>query len=130
MLVFWSIFGLYEIGSQVGNIEKLVMQNCRGAGEQQIRNCNGSQLKNPDISGAIFKLSLSIRILNSRCVEEFSNPWEFHEYPFSFYIRSGHESNRFLENSSIFCKGAGWVFQKWVWSMPWKLVSKGLKYKI
>ena len=30
---------------------------------------NGSQLKNPDISGAIFTLSLSIRILNSQCVE-------------------------------------------------------------
>ena len=29
---------------------------------------NGSQLKNPDISGAIFTLSLSIRILNSQCV--------------------------------------------------------------
>ena len=28
-----------------------------------------SQLKNPDISGAIFTLSLSIRILNSQCVE-------------------------------------------------------------
>ena len=30
---------------------------------------NGSQLKNPDISGAIFTLSLSIRVLNSQCVE-------------------------------------------------------------
>ena len=30
---------------------------------------NGSQLMNPDISGAIFKLSLSILILNSQCVE-------------------------------------------------------------
>ena len=30
---------------------------------------NGSQLKNPDISGAIFTLSLSIRILNSQCVK-------------------------------------------------------------
>ena len=30
---------------------------------------NGSQLKNHDISGAIFTLSLSIRILNSQCVE-------------------------------------------------------------
>ena len=29
---------------------------------------NGSQLKNPDTSGAIFTLSLSI-ILNSQCVE-------------------------------------------------------------
>ena len=28
----------------------------------------------PDITGAIFTLSLSIRILNSQCVEEFSNP--------------------------------------------------------
>ena len=28
---------------------------------------NGSQLKNPDISGAIFTSSLSIRILNSQC---------------------------------------------------------------
>ena len=31
--------------------------------------CNGSQLKDPDISGAIFTLSLSIQILNSQCVE-------------------------------------------------------------
>ena len=30
---------------------------------------NGSQLKNPDISCAIFKLSLSIQKLNSQCVE-------------------------------------------------------------
>ena len=30
--------------------------------------CNGSQLKNLDISGAIFTLSLSIIILNSQCV--------------------------------------------------------------
>ena len=30
---------------------------------------NGSQLKTPDISGAILTLSLSIRILNSQCVE-------------------------------------------------------------
>ena len=30
---------------------------------------NGSQLKNPDISGAIFTLNSSIRILNSQCVE-------------------------------------------------------------
>ena len=30
---------------------------------------NESQLKNPDISGAIFTLSLSILILNSQCVE-------------------------------------------------------------
>ena len=30
---------------------------------------NGSQLKNPDISGAIFTSSLSILILNSKCVE-------------------------------------------------------------
>ena len=30
---------------------------------------NGSQLKNPDISGALFTLSLSILILNSQCVE-------------------------------------------------------------
>ena len=30
---------------------------------------NGSQLKNPDISGAIFVWSLSIRMLNSQCVE-------------------------------------------------------------
>ena len=30
---------------------------------------NGSQLKNPDITGTIFTLSLSIRILNSQCVE-------------------------------------------------------------
>ena len=30
---------------------------------------NGSQIKNPDISGAIFTLSLSILILNSQCVE-------------------------------------------------------------
>ena len=29
---------------------------------------NGSQLKNPDISGAIFTLSLSILILNSQCL--------------------------------------------------------------
>ena len=35
---------------------------------------NRSQLKNPDISGAIFTLSMSIRMLNSQCVEEFSNP--------------------------------------------------------
>ena len=33
------------------------------------RDSNGSQLKKPDISGAIFTLSLSIRILNSQCVE-------------------------------------------------------------
>ena len=58
-----------RLESQVGNIEKLEMQNCRGAGEEQIRNCNGSQLKNPDISGAIFTLSLSIQILNSQCIE-------------------------------------------------------------
>ena len=58
-----------RLENQVGNIEKLEMQNCRGAGEQQIRNCNGSQLKNPDISGAIFTLSLSKRVLNSQCVE-------------------------------------------------------------
>ena len=31
--------------------------------------CNGSQLKNPDISCAIFELSLSKWILNSQCVE-------------------------------------------------------------
>ena len=31
-------------------------------------NNNGCQLKNPDISGAIFTLSLSIPILNSQCV--------------------------------------------------------------
>ena len=30
---------------------------------------NGSQLNNPDISGAIFTLSLSILILNSQCLE-------------------------------------------------------------
>ena len=30
---------------------------------------NGSQLKNPEISGAIFTLSLSIQILNSQCVD-------------------------------------------------------------
>ena len=30
---------------------------------------NGSQLKNPDISGAILTLSLSILILKSQCVE-------------------------------------------------------------
>ena len=30
---------------------------------------NESQLKNPEISGAIFTLSLSKRILNSQCVE-------------------------------------------------------------
>ena len=30
---------------------------------------NGSVLKNPEISGAIFKLNLSILILNSQCVE-------------------------------------------------------------
>ena len=30
---------------------------------------NGSQLKNPDISGAIFTPSLSILILSSQCVE-------------------------------------------------------------
>ena len=30
---------------------------------------NGSQLKNLDISGAIFTLSLSIRTLNSQCVD-------------------------------------------------------------
>ena len=30
---------------------------------------NGSQLKNPDISGVIFTLSLSTQILNSRCVD-------------------------------------------------------------
>ena len=34
-----------------------------------IQEDNGSQLKNPNISGAIFTLSLSIRILNSQCVE-------------------------------------------------------------
>ena len=33
------------------------------------RNGNGSQFKDADISGAIFKLSLSILILNSQCVE-------------------------------------------------------------
>ena len=32
-------------------------------------NCNGSQLKNPDISGATTTLSLSILILNYQCVE-------------------------------------------------------------
>ena len=32
-------------------------------------NYNGSQLKNRDISGAIFTLSLSILILNFHCVE-------------------------------------------------------------
>ena len=31
--------------------------------------CNGSQLKNPYISGAIFTLNLSKLILNSKCVE-------------------------------------------------------------
>ena len=31
---------------------------------------NGSQLKNSDISGAIFTLNLSILILNSQCVED------------------------------------------------------------
>ena len=30
---------------------------------------NGSVLKNPEISGAIFTLNLSIQILNSQCVE-------------------------------------------------------------
>ena len=30
---------------------------------------NGSQLKKPDISGAMFTLSLSVLILNSQCVE-------------------------------------------------------------
>ena len=30
---------------------------------------NGSQLKNPEISGTIFTLNLSILILNSQCVE-------------------------------------------------------------
>ena len=30
---------------------------------------NGSVLKNPEISGAIFILNLSILILNSQCVE-------------------------------------------------------------
>ena len=30
---------------------------------------NGSKLKNPDISAAIFTLSLSLRILNSQCEE-------------------------------------------------------------
>jgi len=34
----------------------------------KVRN-NGSQLKNPEISGAIFTLSLSILILNSMCRE-------------------------------------------------------------
>ena len=32
-------------------------------------NINGSVLKNPEISGAIFTLNLSILILNSQCVE-------------------------------------------------------------
>ena len=32
--------------------------------------CNGSQLKNSDISGAIFTLSFIILILNSQCVED------------------------------------------------------------
>ena len=36
---------------------------------EDIRKSNGCQLKNPDISGAIFTLSLSIRILNSQCIE-------------------------------------------------------------
>ena len=34
-----------------------------------MKNVNGSQFKNTDISGAIFTLSLSILILNSRCVD-------------------------------------------------------------
>ena len=34
-----------------------------------VGNNNESQLKNPDLSGAIFTLSLSILILNSQCVE-------------------------------------------------------------
>ena len=33
------------------------------------RSSNGSQLKNPDTSSAIFTLSFSILILNSQCVE-------------------------------------------------------------
>ena len=37
--------------------------------DHQIKVSNGNQLKNPDIAGAIFTLSLSIRILNSQCVE-------------------------------------------------------------
>ena len=32
-------------------------------------NYNEGQLKNPDISGAIFSLNLSILILNAQCVE-------------------------------------------------------------
>ena len=36
---------------------------------QVLLQVNGGQLKNPDISDAIFTLSLSIRILNSQCVE-------------------------------------------------------------
>ena len=37
---------------------------------QKVLNCNNeSQLKKPDISDAIFTLSLSIRIPNSQCVE-------------------------------------------------------------
>ena len=41
---------------------------CVHAQEKHIL-CNGSQLMNPDISSAIFTLSLSILILNSQCVE-------------------------------------------------------------
>ena len=34
-----------------------------------VKTYNGSELKNPDISGATTTLSLSILILNSQCVE-------------------------------------------------------------
>ena len=43
--------------------------NCRQLVSFITFTSNGSQLKNPDISGAIFTLSLSLLILNSQCVD-------------------------------------------------------------
>ena len=58
-----------------------------------------------------------------------THPFEFHDWPFSLNIISGHEPDQFLENSSIFGKTSGWVFQKWVmshsWLRPRKFANKG-----
>ena len=66
MINFFTGVVLYKIQDGEMNFDA-ARASC--AQDQGFKSLNGSQLKNSDISSAIFTLSLSILILNCQCEE-------------------------------------------------------------
>ena len=54
----------------------------------------------------------------------------FMDISLNLYITLGHDPDRFLEDSSIFGKWSGWVFQKSDWVMHRKYANNGYNFDI